>query len=138
MPCAWASYIYCTCNVGWIRRASESDERQSVSKIKAKMTKGRSSKRAVAAQTAFGAAWKMCSEARSSSFGYQLTISFVRVTPLKQKSVLFHHMLESVRNLNKISSTLLKYVGTFAVFLGTNQPSRLQRHLVTIRLLRGF
>lgn len=48
-----------------------------VSKIKEKMTKGISSKQTVAVQTAFGEMWKMCSEARSSSFGYQLTISFV-------------------------------------------------------------
>lgn len=70
-------YVSCVCNVGCVRRTSESDEGELVSKIKEKMTKGTSSKQAVVVQTAFGEMWKMCSEARSSSFGYQLTISFV-------------------------------------------------------------
>lgn len=66
-------------------------------KLKKKTTKGTFWRLRVEAQTALGEMWKMCGEARSSSFGSQLTISFVWVTPLKQKSVLFHHMLESVR-----------------------------------------
>lgn len=38
----------------------------------------------------------LCTKGKSRNLGYQLTISFIWVTPLKQKSVLFHHMLASV------------------------------------------
>lgn len=77
-PCGVpAQWLYCICNVRGIRRTSECNERELVSKIKEKMTKGTSSKQTVVVQTELGEMWKMCSEARSSSFGYQLTISFV-------------------------------------------------------------
>lgn len=42
----------------------------------------------------------------------------------QQKSVLFPRRLET-ENLNKISSTLLKYVGTW-IFIGTNQSRDLE------------
>lgn len=77
-PCGVpALRMYGVCSERRIRRTPESDEGELVSKNKEKMTKGTSSKQTVVVQAAFGEMWKMCSEARSSSFGYQLTISFV-------------------------------------------------------------
>lgn len=72
-----AQCTQCVRNVCWVGRASGSNGKELASKIKEKTTKGTSWRLRVEAQTALGEMWKMCSEARSSSFGSQLTISFI-------------------------------------------------------------